>query len=57
MIPIACVTWLEGRMFHQTGVHGLIGTDAAGKLLVFAIVTTAFLSPVFFSSVEPIQHL
>jgi hypothetical protein len=55
-IPIACMTWLEGRMFHQFGVHGLLGTDAVGNLLVFAIVTTAFLSRVFFSSVAPIQH-
>jgi MFS family permease len=43
-IPITSMTWLEGRMFHYFGVRGLLGTDAAGNLLVFTVVATAFLS-------------
>lgn len=35
-IPIFSMIWLEGRMFHHLGVHGLLWTDAAGNLLVFA---------------------
>ena len=44
MIPITSMTWLEGRMFHYFGVRGLLGTDAAGNLLVCAIVATVFLT-------------
>jgi hypothetical protein len=43
-IPIASMIWLEGRMFHHFGVHGLLWTDAAGNLFVFGVVATAFLS-------------
>ncbi len=43
-IPIAFMLWLEGRMFHYFGAHGLLWTDAAGNLLVFAIVAAAFLT-------------
>lgn len=43
-IPIASMIWLEGRMFHHFGAHGLLWTDAAGNLLVFAVVAAAFLS-------------
>lgn len=39
-IPIASMIWLEGRMFHHFGAHGLLWTDAAGNLLVFAVVAT-----------------
>jgi hypothetical protein len=43
-IPIVSMTWLEGRMFGHFGVHGLLWTDAAGNLLVFAIVVGFFLT-------------
>jgi MFS transporter, PAT family, beta-lactamase induction signal transducer AmpG len=43
-IPIVSMIWLEGRMFHHFGAHGLLWTDAAGNLLVFAVVVTVFLS-------------
>jgi MFS transporter, PAT family, beta-lactamase induction signal transducer AmpG len=43
-IPIMSMTWLEGRLFHHFGVHGLLWTDAAGNLLMFAIVATVFLT-------------
>jgi predicted MFS family arabinose efflux permease len=43
-IPIASMIWLEGRMFHRFGAHGLLWTDAAGNLLVFAVVAIAFVS-------------
>jgi MFS family permease len=46
MIPITSMTWLEGRMFHYFGVRGLLGTDAAGNLLVCAIVATVFITRV-----------
>jgi len=42
-IPIASMIWLEGRMFHHFGLHGLLWTDAAGNLLVFAMVATLLL--------------
>ena len=42
-IPIASMIWLEGRMFHRFGTHGLLWTDAAGNLVVFAIVAAVFL--------------
>lgn len=38
-LPIAYVLWLDGQGFHRFGTHGLFGVDAAGNLLVFAIVT------------------
>jgi hypothetical protein len=43
-IPIASMIWVEGRMFHHFGTHGLLWTDAAGNLFVFGVVATAFLS-------------
>jgi predicted MFS family arabinose efflux permease len=43
-IPLASMIWLEGRMFGHFGVHGLLWTDVAGNLLVFAIVAAFFLT-------------
>jgi MFS transporter len=43
-IPVVSMIWFEGRMFHRFGTHGLLWTDAAANLLVFAIVVVAFLS-------------
>jgi PAT family beta-lactamase induction signal transducer AmpG len=37
-LPIAYVLWLDGAGFQRFGTHGLFGVDAAGNLLVFAIV-------------------
>ena len=42
-IPIVSMIWLEGRMFHRFGTHGLLWTDAAANLLVFAMVVAAYL--------------
>jgi MFS family permease len=42
-VPIAFMIWLEGRVFCDFGIHGLLWTDAAGNLLVFAIVAAVFL--------------
>ena len=42
-LPIAYVLWLDGQGFHRFGTNGLFGVDAAGNLLVFAIVGTAWL--------------
>jgi len=43
-IPIVSMIWFEGRMFHRFGTHGLLWTDAAANLLVFAVVAAVFLS-------------
>ena len=43
-MAVVSMIWLEGRMYHYYGSHGLLWTDAAGNLLVFAIVVTAFLA-------------
>jgi len=43
-MAVVSMIWLEGRMYHYYGAHGLLWTDAAGNLLVFAIVVTAFLA-------------
>lgn len=43
-IPIVSMIWLEGRMFHRFGDHGLLWTDATGNLLVFAVVVTVCMS-------------
>ncbi len=37
-LPIAYVLWLDGIGYQRFGTHGLFGVDAAGNLLVFAIV-------------------
>ena len=41
-IPIASMIWLEGKSFHSFGTHGLLWTDAAANLVVFAIVALVF---------------
>jgi MFS family permease len=43
-IPIVSMIWLEGRMFHRFGTHGLLWTDAAANLLVFCVVAALFLA-------------
>jgi MFS family permease len=43
-MAVVSMIWLEGRMYHYYGAQGLLWTDAAGNLLVFAIVVTAFLT-------------
>jgi MFS transporter, PAT family, beta-lactamase induction signal transducer AmpG len=43
-IPIISMIWLEGRMFHRFGTHGLLWTDAGANLLVFAVVAAVFAS-------------
>jgi MFS transporter len=43
-IPIVTMIWFEGRMFHRLGTHGLLWTDVAANLLVFAVVAAVFLS-------------
>ena len=41
-IPIASMIWLEGKSFHSFGTHGLLWTDAAANVVVFAIVALVF---------------
>jgi PAT family beta-lactamase induction signal transducer AmpG len=41
-IPIASMIWLEGKSFHSFGMHGLLWTDAAANIVVFAIVALVF---------------
>jgi hypothetical protein len=41
-IPIASMIWLEGQSFTRFGTHGLLWTDAAANLLMFAIVAAVF---------------
>jgi predicted MFS family arabinose efflux permease len=43
-IPIASMIWLEGQTFTKFGTHGLLWTDAAANLLMFAIVAAVFLT-------------
>lgn len=40
-LPIAYVLWLDGKGFQHFGTHGLFAADAAGNLLVCAIVAVA----------------
>ncbi|HLK46767.1 MAG TPA: hypothetical protein VKT49_01455 [Bryobacteraceae bacterium] len=42
-LPIAYVLWLDGQGYRRFGTHGLFGVDAAGNLLVFAVVISAWL--------------
>lgn len=42
-LPIAYVLWADGMGFHYFGTRGLFGVDAAGNLLVFAIVGAVWL--------------
>ncbi len=41
-IPLAYMTWLDGWGFHAFGTHGLLWMDAAGNLVVFVVVVSAF---------------
>ncbi len=41
-LTIAYVLWLDGRGYSRFGTHGLFGVEAAGNLLVFAIVAGTF---------------
>jgi PAT family beta-lactamase induction signal transducer AmpG len=43
-IPLASMIWLEGKSFHSFGTHGLLWTDAAANLVVFAIVALVFVT-------------
>lgn len=43
-IPLAYMTWLDGFGYSKLGTHGLLWTDAAGNLIVFAIVMTVFMA-------------
>ena len=42
-LPIAYVLWLDGQGFRRFGTAGLFGVDAAGNLLVFALVAALWL--------------
>lgn len=42
--PIAYVLWLDGQGFKRFGTSGLFGVDAAGNLLVFALVAFAWIA-------------
>jgi MFS transporter, PAT family, beta-lactamase induction signal transducer AmpG len=41
-VPIAYVLWFDGLGYRHLGTRGLFGVDAAGNLLVFAIVGAAW---------------
>ncbi len=41
-IPVTTMIWLDGQGFHNFGVHGLLWTDAAPNILVFAVVILIF---------------
>ena len=41
-IPVTSMIWLEGQTFSKFGTHGLLWTDAAANLVVFAIVAAVF---------------
>jgi hypothetical protein len=41
-IPIASLIWLEGQSFNKFGTHGLLWTDAAANLIMFAVVVAVF---------------
>jgi PAT family beta-lactamase induction signal transducer AmpG len=43
-LPIAYVLWLDGLGFQHFGTNGLFGVDAAGNLLVCAIVVGAWVA-------------
>jgi PAT family beta-lactamase induction signal transducer AmpG len=43
-LPVACMIWLDGQGFHRFGTHGLLWTDAAANILVFAVVAVIFLT-------------
>jgi MFS transporter, PAT family, beta-lactamase induction signal transducer AmpG len=41
-IPLLFMIWLEGFSFRKFGTHGLLWTDAAPNIVVFAIVVALF---------------
>jgi hypothetical protein len=43
-IPLLYVIWLDGVGFRHFGTHGLLATDAAFNLAVFAIVASIFIA-------------
>jgi MFS transporter, PAT family, beta-lactamase induction signal transducer AmpG len=42
LIPFSFMIWVDGFGFHKFGLRGLLWTDAAPNLLVFAIVASVF---------------
>jgi PAT family beta-lactamase induction signal transducer AmpG len=42
VIPLLFMIWVDGFGYNKFGTHGLLWTDAAPNLLVFAIVLTVF---------------
>ena len=43
-IPILCMMRLDGLGFRRFGMHGLLWTDAAANVLVFAVVAAVFMA-------------
>jgi hypothetical protein len=43
-IPVLYMIWLDGVGFRHFGTHGLLATDAAFNLAVFAIVASIFIA-------------
>jgi hypothetical protein len=43
-IPLLYMIWLDGVGFRHFGTHGLLVTDAALNLLVFAVIATVFVT-------------
>ncbi len=41
-VPLLFMIWLDGFGFHKFGTHGLLWTDAAPNVIVFAIVVAVF---------------
>jgi hypothetical protein len=52
-IPLLYVIWLDGVGFRHFGTHGLLATDAAFNLAVFAIVASIFIARGMRSRSEP----
>lgn len=42
VIPLLFMIWVDGFGYNKFGTHGLLWTDAAPNLVVFAIVLTVF---------------
>jgi hypothetical protein len=55
-IPLLFMIWLDGAGFHHFGTHGLLGTDAALNLLVFAIVAAVFITRGMGLRSETLRH-
>ena len=43
-VPLLLMIWLDGFGFHKFGTRGLLWTDAAPNLLIFAIVIIVFIA-------------